>query len=89
MIMRWISLVPSKMVKILKYVQFPLVIGLVDLWYQHGSSTSCSRGRTVSGRPVTGFERGTNVRREGTADLAVAPSAKHSAAGTIRGIFLR
>jgi hypothetical protein len=39
MIMRWISEVPSKIVKSWTTGQFPQVIGLYDPWYQHGFST--------------------------------------------------
>jgi hypothetical protein len=43
MSMRWISSVPLKVLKILAVEQFQQVSGLVDLWYQHGSSTPSPR----------------------------------------------
>jgi len=37
---------------------------------------------SVSGRPASGFDSGTNARREGTCALPWLPSAAYSAAGT-------
>jgi hypothetical protein len=49
MSMRWISEVPSKMVKIAELGQFPQVSGGRGAWYQHGSSTGFPKVATVAG----------------------------------------
>jgi cysteine synthase len=70
MSMRWISEVPSKMVKIVD-------VGAVSAGQRPargrgistGFSTGCPRVAAVSGRPAYVVDRGSDAGQEGTVDL--------------------